>query len=272
MANHTNPLGSLVAGQAAPLELVNTQGRSDIVLVCEHAGRVIPKELGSLGLSDDARSSHIAWDIGARGLSLLLSDRLDAVLAMQRYSRLVYDCNREWGASDETPDRVDFINVPGNHGLSEDQRRRRRKDIYEPFHDGVRHLIDQREQRGRKTVVVTIHSFTPVYEGRQRTVDIGIVHDRDQRLADIMLGSTSRPDGIDIRRNEPYGPDRGVTHTLKVQALAHGLLNVMIEVRNDLIEDKTGQSKYADLLSDWIRRSAEQALCEATTVPTVVGT
>ncbi|MEM7444057.1 MAG: N-formylglutamate amidohydrolase [Pseudomonadota bacterium] len=251
-----------MAGRAPPLEVVNQQGQSAIVLLCEHAGRIIPTELGTLGLSESDRSSHIAWDIGARGLSLLLAERLDAVLAMQRYSRLVYDCNRDWGAPDESPEKVDFTFIPGNRGLSEAERRRRRNDIYAPFHDGVRRLIDERRQEGRPAVIVTIHSFTPVYEGRRRALDIGIVHDSDARLADIMLAAESRPSGLDIRRNEPYGPDRGVTHTLKVQAVALGLLNVMIEVRNELIADVDGQAKFAEHLANWMAQSADQALSD----------
>lgn len=250
---------SLLAGQPSPLESVNPGGRSDILLVCEHAGRDMPPALDWLGVAPEHRNSHIVSDIGARDLSLELSRRLDAPLVMQRYSRLVYDCNRDWGARDETPSSVDFIEVPGNRKLTEARRRHRRDEVYGPFRDGTRRIIDRRMRAGRKTAIVTIHSFTPVFKGRVRHLDVGIVHDTDSRLADLMLANCQPAKGLDIQRNEPYGPDRGVTHTLKVHGVARGLLNVMIEIRNDHLAGSRGLAFFADLMTDWISTSVDQA-------------
>jgi len=249
----------LLAGQPSPFEAANLAGRSDIFLVCEHAGRQMPSSLNWLGLAQEHRNSHIVSDIGARELSIELSRRLDAALVMQRYSRLVYDCNRDWGAPDETPSSVDFIEVPGNRNLTEGCRRSRRDEVYAPFRDGTRQAIDQRIREGRKTTIVTIHSFTPVFKGRVRHLDVGIVHDTDSRLADVMLGDCRPARALDIERNEPYGPDRGVTHTLKVHGIAQGLLNVMIEIRNDHLMDAAGLAFFADLMADWISTSVDKA-------------
>lgn len=250
----------LLDGEAPPFELINGDGTSEILLICEHAGRRIPRAFDRLGLAVEHQTSHIAWDIGAKGLAVQLSQKLDAALAMQRYSRLIYDCNRDWGAIDETPVNVDFIDVPGNRDLGETQRRRRRDVFYEPFFEGTRGLIDGRLDRGRPTVIVTIHSFTPVFKGKHRDLDIGVVHDSDARLADIMCAEHGPMSGLDIQRNEPYGPDRGVTHTLKVHGCARGLLNVMIEVRNDLIADEAGQTDFAGKMAEWIGRSIDRAV------------
>lgn len=249
----------LLAGQPSPFESANPAGRSDILLVCEHAGRQMPPSLDWLGLAQEHRNSHIVSDIGARELSIELSRRLDAALVMQRYSRLVYDSNRDWGATDETPSSVDFIEVPGNRDLTEGQRRSRRDEVYGPFRDGTRKVIDQRIREGRRTAIVTIHSFTPVFKGRVRHLDVGIVHDTDTRLADLMLGDHRPARGLDIERNEPYGPDRGVTHTLKVHGIARGLLNVMVEIRNDHLMEAAGLAFFADLMADWISTSVDKA-------------
>jgi len=245
---------------SSPFELVNEKGTSDIVLICEHAGRTIPSEFDGLGLTADQQASHIAWDIGARGLALGLSERLDAPLAMQRYSRLLYDCNRDWGARDETPYSADNIKVPGNRNLQEADRRRRRNIFFEPFFQGTSRLIHDRLTSGRETVIVTIHSFTRVFKGTNRALDIGVVHDSDARLADVLCAEPGPMAGLDIRRNEPYGPERGVTYSLKIHGIAHGLLNVMMEVRNDLIADEAGQARIADSMADWISRSVDRAL------------
>lgn len=253
----------LLAGQAPPFEPVNQDGQSEVVLICEHAGRRIPPALNGLGIAAEYRSSHIIWDIGARGLALKLSEKLDAALAMQRYSRLVYDCNRDWGAHDEVPAKIDYIDVPGNRDLTVAQRQLRRNTVYTPFRDGTRRLIDYRLRHGRVKALVTVHSFTPVFGGQVRDLDIGIIHDSDKRLADIMLSRTAPRNGLDIRRNEPYSPSRGVTHTLKVHGIARGLPNVMIEIRNDHIVSDAGQSTFAGLVADWIQRSVDQALLAA---------
>lgn len=250
---------SLLAGLPSPFETTNADGRSKVLLICEHAGRQMPPSLRWLGLAPEHRDSHIVSDIGAREVSLALSRRLDAALVLQRYSRLVYDCNRDWGARDETPSAVDFIEVPGNRNLTQNQRRQRRDQVYGPFRDGTRQIIDQRLRDGRKTAIVTLHSFTPVFKGRVRHLDVGIVHDTDSRLADLMLGRCRPATALDIQRNEPYGPDRGVTHTLKVHGIARGLLNVMIEIRNDHLVDSDGVALFADLMADWISTSVDKA-------------
>jgi predicted N-formylglutamate amidohydrolase len=112
----------------------------------------------------------------------------------------------------------------------------------------------------RPTIIVTIHSFTPIFKGKTREVDIGIVHDTDARLADVMCADHGPMAGLDIQRNEPYGPDRGVTHTLKVHGIERGLQNVMIEVRNNLVEDEAGQAKFAVGMAEWLDRSVKKAV------------
>lgn len=232
----------------AVAEVVNPSGTSDIVLVCEHASAYIPPALKDLGLSGPALTSHAAWDPGAAAVARDMAHKLDAPLVMSRVSRLVYDCNRPPAAPDAMPARSEIYDIPGNTALSDPEKSDRAATYYEPFRTLLRDTLSTRID----PVVVTIHSFTPVYKGIRRDVEIGILHDCDSRLADAMLAQTSDHTSHVIRRNAPYGPTDGVTHTLKEHAIAQGRRNVMIEVRNDLIATAAAQAAMARLLANWV--------------------
>lgn len=216
----------------APFEILNATGKGQVVLLCEHASNRIPDEYDGLGLSDVERLSHAAWDPGARALTLLLSEALDAVGVASTVSRLVYDCNRPPEAPSAIPEKSELIEVPGNRNLTQADRDARTAAVYVPFCAAVSQVL---EARGPDTVVVTVHSFTRVYFGQARKVELGLLHDEDSRLVDAMLGHADRIPHRQIERNEPYGPSDGVTHSLRLHALSRGLANVMIEVRNDLL-------------------------------------
>lgn len=245
----------LLTGDDGPVvSIENADGRSALLLVCEHASRRLPRKLGTLGLSADALEAHIAWDPGALAVAKQLSARLDATLIFQNFSRLVYDCNRPPEASDAMPVVSEVFEIPGNRDMSPAERQARVDEIYRPWQRTLADMIAARKAAGRETVVVTVHTYTPVYKGAAREVQIGILHDTDSRLADAML-RRAEGCGYDIRRNEPYGPEDGVTHTLREHGIANGLLNVMIEVRNDLVRDDEGQTRISDLLESLLSGS-----------------
>ncbi|MES5099589.1 N-formylglutamate amidohydrolase [Agrobacterium sp. BA1120] len=229
--------------EAEPVVVENADGKSRVLLVCEHASRTLPARFGTLGLNEEVLASHIAWDPGALAVTRLLSASLDATVVYQNYSRLIYDCNRPPESPSAMPVTSEIYDIPGNADLSDAERFARTSALYIPFHDRISELVAARQN----PVIVTIHSFTPVYHGKQREVEIGILHDTDARLADAMLASAAGS-SFKVERNEPYGPEDGVTHTLRLHALPDGLLNVMIEVRNDLIQDEEGQRVAADFL------------------------
>lgn len=240
-----------------PVAVENAQGRSPVLLVCEHASLKLPERLGNLGLSDDALSSHIAWDPGALAVSRLMSRSLDATLIHQRFSRLIYDCNRPPESPAAIRDVSEVFRIPGNENLSAEEKTARAEALYFPFQNRIRDEIVRRRGEGQSPVLVTMHSFTPVYFGKPRAVEIGILHDSDSRLADRMLKAAEGTVLYRVERNEPYGPADGVTHTLELHALPNGLLNVMIEVRNDLISDETGQGVVADFLTGLLSESLQ---------------
>ena len=244
----------------ANADVLNAQAASAVVLVCEHASSEIPHEFNNLGLADEHRKSHAAWDPGAGSVAEHMAARMDAVLVAARVSRLVYDCNRPPEAPDAMPAKSEIVDIPGNRGLSDARKAERTKRYYHPFRAAVADALAGRPD----PVLITVHSFTPVYHGRRRDVEIGVLHDRDTRLADALIEQAETSVPHVVRRNEPYGAADGVTHTLREHALPRGILNVMLEVRNDLIADAAAQAKMAGILSDWLTRaigSARAAAC-----------
>ncbi len=238
----------------AIVHTVNAGDGSDIVLVCEHASNFIPPEFDNLGLQAEHLKTHIAWDPGAYGVASHLSQKLDAALVASNISRLVYDVNRPPEADDAMPVRSEIFDIPGNSSLSASDRADRVARYYTPFRNCLARQIGQTSQ----PVIVTIHSFTPVFYGAPRPVEIGVLHDEDARLADAMLGCASFHTRANVKRNQPYDANHGVTHTLKEHALPHGYLNVMLEIRNDLIGSDRNQGQIAGMLAAWLR----DAICK----------
>lgn len=223
------------------VEVINPDGNGRVVLLCEHASSHIPARYGDLGLAPEDRLSHAAWDPGALGVSKELSVLLDAPLVASRVSRLVYDCNRPPEAPSAMPERSETVVIPGNRNLDTTARAERETSVYRPFCDAVACVLDPRPD----AVLVTLHSFTPVYHGQHRTVEIGILHDEDTRIADVMLAQANHLPQRRIARNEPYGPADGVTHSLRLHGIKRGLANVMIEIRNDLLTTPDDQAALA---------------------------
>ena len=238
--------------------MLNANGAGPAVLVCEHASRFIPAKLDNLGLDETAARSHVAWDIGAFDLSVELMGALDVPLVHSRVSRLVYDCNRPPDRSDAMPSHSEVFPIPGNANLTEADRDQRTQEVYIPFRTLLSEVI---ASRSMPVAVITIHSFTPVYNGKRRDVELGILHDIDDRAARILLGKT-RESGLKTALNEPYSATDGVTHTLREHAIRQGLPNVMLEVRNDLIDTPEGVNRMAGLLAPLLRDLIPEVVSE----------
>ncbi|GGX51164.1 N-formylglutamate amidohydrolase [Tateyamaria omphalii] len=237
---HSNQIENVV-------QITRGDAASPVVLVCEHASHLIPDEFDNLGLPEAAKRSHIAWDPGAHEVASHMSQHLQAVLVESKISRLVYDCNRPPEAPDAMPARSEAFAIPGNEGLTKQDRAQRAQAFYDPFRRSLATQINAR----KCPVIITIHSFTPVYNGTVRDVEIGILQDDDGRLADAFLNAAPRHTDLRVQRNAPYGPEHGVTHTLKTHAVPQRHLNVMIEIRNDLIATESAQLEMATLFSRW---------------------
>jgi predicted N-formylglutamate amidohydrolase len=235
----------------------NPQGRSPVLLICEHASRHLPARYGSMGLAPADLESHIAWDPGALGVARGLSRLLDAPLVHATVSRLVLDLNREpsepgsiWTLSEYTP-------IPANQNLDPEERAYRVRNVYEAFHDAVDAFIEPRIVAGQTSAVVSVHSFTPVYRGASRPWQIGLIFDRDERFARSVEARLTQDPALHVGMNQPYSPADRVFHTLERHAVRRGLAPLMIEIRNDLIRTEDGQAAWAERLAPLLREGAE---------------
>ncbi|WP_407664099.1 N-formylglutamate amidohydrolase [Microvirga alba] len=235
----------------------NAQGRSPVLLICEHASRHLPSRYGMLGLGPAELESHIAWDPGALGVARGLSRLLDAPLVHATVSRLVLDLNRAPSAPDSITALSERTTVPGNLDLDPTERARRVAEVYEPFHRAVDEFAEARKAAGQVTAVVSIHSFTPVYKGVQRPWEIGLIFDEDARYARNVEAGLKRDPALTIGMNEPYSPADRVFHTLDRHAVRRGLVPLMIEIRNDLIRTEDGQASWSNRLAPLLREGAQ---------------
>ncbi|MGM0983829.1 MAG: N-formylglutamate amidohydrolase [Pseudomonadota bacterium] len=245
-------MSSEIEPSSPSVEIHNRQANGPVTILCEHASHHIPEQYHDLGMDSAHRYSHAVWDIGARAMALKLSEMLRAPLVASRVSRLVYDCNRPPEAPSAIPTRVEIIDVPGNYMLTASQRSARVEAVYRPFCEAVTSVLVEREAHDIPTVLITIHSFTPNFHGQVRSVEIGILHDADCRMADAILGQAHLLPHRTIQRNVPYGPEDGVTHSLKRHGIDNELANVMIEIRNDLLATPEGVDIMAREMSQLI--------------------
>jgi predicted N-formylglutamate amidohydrolase len=227
----------------------NATGRSPFLLTCDHYGRLIPRVLGDLGLPESELTRHIAWDIGIAGVAEALSKHLDAHLVAQRYSRLVIDCNRPPTAPSSIPIVSEATTIPGNEGIARDAAEARRRQIFEPYHRRIDEIIDRRIAADMPTVLVSLHSFTPVYAGIPRPWHIGTLYHRDTRLPPLLLKHLRAEADLVVGDNEPYAVSDETDYTIPVHGEARGLMNSGIEIRQDLIGDQFGQREWAERLA-----------------------
>lgn len=246
--NDTNDFGQAFEA-TAPVE------GAPVLILCEHASNRVPACLGGLGVTEDVLRSHVAWDPGALGVARALRRRLSAMLISGNVSRLVYDCNRPPSAESAIPERSEIFDIPGNRGLSAAQRADRVEKVYLPFVQAVSERI--KTHNAVLELIVTIHSFTPVFHGQKRDVELGILHGRDDRFAKAMVGRLPSTLRLDTRLNAPYAAKDGVTHSIDLHGADNGLLSVMIEIRNDLIGTAQEQEDMAAILAPWITETLD---------------
>lgn len=239
----------LLPGDPEPVEILGAGGRSPIFLTCEHAGRALPAALGTLGLEAPELGRHIAWDIGAGEVTRRLSAELDATAVLQRYSRLVADCNRSPQATDFIAAVSETTEVPGNRDLRPGEAETRRREVFEPYHETISRLLDARDAEGQVSVLVSIHSCTPVYHGVYRPWHIGVLYDKDERYARILLKLLERHGELTVGENKPYFLDHQRDYAVPVHGERRSIPHVELEIRQDLIADEDGQREWAEILA-----------------------
>jgi predicted N-formylglutamate amidohydrolase len=249
----------LAADEPEPFVATGLDGCSPFVIVVDHASSRIPRRLGDLGLPAAELERHIAWDIGALAVATQIAAALDAPLVAQNYSRLVIDCNRDPAVPSSIPLVGESIDIPGNIGLGTAEIEARRVEIFEPYHQRIRDLLEARAAAGRSSILVAQHSMTPVFKGERREMHAAILYNRDRRLAGLMLDLLRREPGLLIADNEPYFVSDETDFTVPRHAEARGLAYVEIEIRQDLIDAPAGQAEWARRLTG-VLREAERSM------------
>ncbi|MDH3241038.1 MAG: N-formylglutamate amidohydrolase [Alphaproteobacteria bacterium] len=250
--------GLLAPDEPGAFAVTNPAGRSSAVLVCDHASNRTPRCLGTLGLGPADLLSHIAWDPGAAMVARRLSELLDAPLVESGYSRLVIDCNRPLDSPESIPEQSAGVSIPGNRRLSAEDRARRIEALFTPYHDAIRKVVDARGDR--PGLLLSIHSFTPVFGGRRRPWSIGLSYGRDERLVKLLLGAMTGDETVQVGENEPYSIDDETDYTIPVHGEARGLPHVLIEIRQDLLTTPADAARWAGRLAEAFRRIEPAAL------------
>lgn len=242
MSGHTGQ-ELLAPEDPSPVGLFNANGASPFLLTGDHAGDAVPASLGTLGLGADDLARHIAIDIGVRGMGDALATLLGAPFLRQTYSRLVIDCNRDPDSLEAIPVISDGTAIPGNVGADAAARI---AAIHAPYHAAIAAML---ERRPSSTVILALHSFTPVMAGIARPWHCGILHGGgDPRFATRMLRALESEGDIVVGDNEPYRMD-ATDHSIPRHAFPRGLPYAEIEVRQDLIADTAGQQQWAARLA-----------------------
>ena len=232
-----------------PFQVLNIDGAAPLVITCDHASNRVPELLGNLGLPESALSRHIAYDIGSAGVARELSRLLDAPAVLSCYSRLVVDINRHLSDPTSIPEVSDGVPIPGNTGLSRQECNERVEELFIPYHNTVSALLEHVAKKGRVPVILSIHSFTPEYQGFRRPWHIGILWDRDPRIARPLVERLRRDPALCVGENKPYHAREPVGYTMDVHAEGNGYPHALIEIRQDLIPDAAGQQRWAELLA-----------------------
>jgi len=242
-------LDLLRADEPAPFQIARPQARSRFVLCCDHAGRRLPRALGDLGVADAELQRHIAWDIGAAEVSLRLAEALDAFAILQPYSRLVIDCNRPLIAEDSIATISEDTEIPANKNLDSEAKAQRAQAIFEPYHAQLQAALDARMKQSPSPILVSMHSFTPIYRGVARPWEIGVLYHRDARLGHALLALLRAENQWPVGDNQPYAVDDEHDYTVPHHGERRGLAHVEIEIRQDLIGNLEGQTQWTGILA-----------------------
>jgi len=243
------PLAPRGAGEPPPYRVVNAGGSAPYLLICDHASRYIPPAFGHLGLEAPALEQHIAWDIGTAEVVPRLARRLDAPAVLAGYSRLLIDPNRFPGDPTSIPPISDGVVVPGNRDVTPEEAERRARLFFRPYHEAVTAELERLRARHGVPALISVHSFTPEFQGFARPWHVGILSDHDRRVADPLLERLQAEAGLHVGDNQPYSARNPPGYSVAVHAERPGYPHALIEIRQDLIETPGGAERWAERLA-----------------------
>ena len=233
-----------------PFQVVNGEGSAPFLLVCDHASRAIPHHMKQLGVADWVLERHVACDIGARALTLALSERFDAPAVLAGYSRLVVDLNRQLHDASAFIKVSDGIAIPGNIEMDERERAERIQSFFDPYHTAVDEALARFTRRGHVPALLSIHTCTPVYNRVVRRWHVGVMWDKDPRIARPLLDRLAGFPDVCVGDNEPYSGAHPNDFTVDHHAESNGFPCVGVEVRQDLVDTPEGATHWAGILGD----------------------
>ncbi len=244
------PRSLLTPADPPPFSPVNTGGRAPILLLADHAGRAFPETLDRLGLDAPPLDRHITYDIGIADVTRRLAERLDAPAIMHNYSRLLIDPNRPLDDPTSICAVSDGVMVPGNRDLGPLDRAARADAVYWPYHGAIAAAIDGFLALGVAPAVISLHSFTPFLRSLPRPWHIGVLWDQDGRIAVPLMAALARDPALCVGDNQPYSGRNRHGYTVETHAMERGFANVLLELRQDLIDTPATAAAWADRLAE----------------------
>jgi predicted N-formylglutamate amidohydrolase len=244
----------LCEGDQSPYEVfapdnADTEDRSPVLIVCDHASNYVPKTLNSLDIEAQYFAQHIAYDIGAANVSRKLAERLGASAVLAGFSRLVIDANRFLTAHDSVPTISDGITIKGNETLLATDVLVRIEELFIPYHDAINRAIARIRKHYSLPLIMSVHSYTPVFQGFERPWEIGVVWEGDDGVATMLMDHLRENTDYHVGDNEPYHACNPLGYTMKTHAESKHYPHVMVEIRQDLVADEKGQRVFADVLA-----------------------
>jgi predicted N-formylglutamate amidohydrolase len=240
----------IAPGDPPPYSEFNPAGRAPFLLVCDHASNAFPSGMTRLGLTEEATRRHIAWDIGARELTLALARLFDAPALLAGYSRLVIDCNRALTDPGSILAASDGEVIPGNRRLTSIERELRARCFFEPYHAAIALKLDELRRRKAGPAFISVHSFTPVMGNEQRPWQVGVLWDRDPRIAVPLLERLRKVAGLMVGDNLPYSGRHPADYTVARHAESARLPHVCLEIRQNELESPAGVGRWARIIAD----------------------
>jgi len=242
-----------------PFTLINEDSDKPIFLIADHASRHIPEEYGTLGIEDPSLlRRHIAWDIGIEDVTRRMADKLQATAIFSNFSRLLIDPNRYPNDPSSIPEISDGVVVPGNRDLDPAEKQKRVDTYFTPYQEEISRVLEQKLHISQTPIVISMHSFTPIMDDFERPWHIGILWNKDGRLALPMLELLNKNASLVVGDNKPYSAREPVSYTLCEHGTNKNIPHVIVEIRQDLIDTHHGAEQWASLMADLVNQTQKK--------------
>ena len=231
-----------------PVQVVNPDGAGEMLFVCDHASAAVPRAMDNLGLDESVRRRHVAWDIGSAEVARRLAARFDAPLVLSGYSRLLIDCNRSLDDPTSIARVSEDTVIPANQAVTPAEAASRAEAFFWPYHRAIEEALKRLQGKGIAPPLISVHSFTPVFKGVEQPWHIGVLWNRDPRIAVPLMERLGADPAIVVGDNRPYSAREGFGYSIETHGERAGLAHVLVETRQDLIVTRRGVERWADIL------------------------